>query len=156
MKVIMNKEIKYSCVLDSEVELINSELFNSFEEAKKAGMKEIKEFNRNLLEGNFNDIGYSEILDYYLDNIEEPIEKFLVVKCVPPKIPNDLGKVILDYVDENTEIGELFYLNNIGCITDKISEFKINRLNSIIYNFLDTNLGNIGYFIREETVVYVE
>ncbi|MDU3750148.1 MAG: hypothetical protein E7G36_00320 [Peptoniphilus rhinitidis] len=43
-----------------------------------------------------------------------------------------------------------------GLYEEKISEFEINRLNSIIYNFLDTNLGNIGYFIREETVIYVE
>lgn len=152
----MNKEIKYSCVLDGEVELINSELFDSFEEAKKAGIEEVKKFNKNLLEGNYSDIGYSEILDCDLDNIKEPIEKFLIVKCVPPEIPNDLGEVILDYVDENTEIGELFYLNCDGCITDKISKFEVNRLNSIIYNFLDTNLGNIGYFIEEETVIYVE
>lgn len=152
----MNKEIKYSCVLDGEMELINSELFDSFEEAKKAGIKEVKEFNKNLLEGNYIDMGYSEILDCNLDNVKEPIKKFLIVKCVPPEIPNDLGKVILDYVDENTEIGELFYLNNSGFITDKISKFEVNRLNSIVYNFLDTNLGNIGYFIEEETVIYVE
>lgn len=152
----MNKEIKYSCVLDGEMELINSELFNSFEEAKKAGIKEVKKFNKNLLEGNYIDMGYSEILDCDLDNVKEPIKKFLVVKCVPPEIPNDLGEVILDYVDESTEIGELFYLNNSGFITDEISESEVNRLNSIIYNFLDTNLGNIGYFIREETVIYVE
>lgn len=152
----MNKEIKYSCLLDSEVELINSELFDSFEEAKKAGIKEVKEFNKNLLEGNFSNIGYSKILDYDLNNIKEPIEKFLIVKCVPPEIPKDLGELILDYVDESTEIGELFYINGSGCIRDEISESEVNRLNSIIYNFLDTNLEDIGYFIEEETVVYVE
>lgn len=152
----MNKEIKYSCVLDSKVELIDSELFDSFEEAKKAGIKEVKEFNKNLLEGNFSDIGYSEILDYDLNNIKEPIVKFLIVKCVPPEIPKDLGELILDYVDESTEIGELFYINGSGCIRDEISESEVNRLNSIIYNFLDTNLEDIGCFIEEETVIYVE
>lgn len=151
----MIKEKRYVCVLD-DFTWIKGTYFKTKEEAIQKGLEDSKKFNKHLAEGTVEKLGRSEVFGEDFNEFFEPIKNFSVVTCVPPVIPTDLGRVVLEYVSDHSNIAEMLKLQERERFIENFSDFDICVLNSMIYNFLDTHVQDIGFFFEEEEIILVK
>lgn len=151
----MIKEKRYVCVLD-DFPWIKGTYFKTKEEAIQKGLEDSKKFNKNLAEGTVEKLGRSEVFGEDFNEFFEPIKHFAVVTCVPPVIPTDLGRVVLEYVSDHSNIAEMLELQERERFIENFSDYDICALNSMIYNFLETHVQDIEFCVEDEEIVLVK
>lgn len=124
----MKKDSKYCCTLDDCKGMYYNEFFNTFEEAKEAGLKVINEFNNKLFDKDFipdEDVFDDELIvlksEIITTSFNSTIKKFYIFLYEEPTLEEHLGKE------------------------------KIKELSKLIYDFLDKETNDYDYCTNDET-----
>ena len=152
----------YCCSLDDDKEEYYNEMFDSFEEAKKEGLKWIQEYNENLNNINYtpeDSVFYDELIDLrdnfnssgmHMERIK--ISQFYIVEFERPEIPENCGKDLVEDIDRYVW-GDITFMFDKNTLEENLGEEKIKELDEMIYDFLDKNTEDYGY--GEQTGSYL-
>ena len=150
----MKKTNMYCCSLDDDKEKYYNEMFYSFEEAKKEGLKWIQEYNENLDNMSYmpdDSVFCDELIDLrgnlsssgaHPERIK--ISQFYIVEFERPEIPENCGKDLVEDIDGNIW-GDITFMFDENTLEETLGEEKIKELDKIIYDFLDKNTEDYGY-----------
>lgn len=150
----MKKTNMYCCSLDDDKEKYYNEMFDSFEEAKKEGLKWIQEYNENLDNINYtpeDSVFYDELIDLR-DNFNSSgmhperikISQFYILVFERPEIPENCGKDLVEDIDGYIW-GDITFMFDKNTLEETLGEEKIKEFDEMIYDFLDKNTEDYGY-----------
>lgn len=158
----MNKKKKYCCSLDCGKEIYYNNMFDTFDEAKQAGMEAIKDFNKNYFKEDYmpdEDIFEDELVNILenkeIFNIRE-IKRFYIHGFEKPEIPKNLGADVVERIDE-CYWDEITFVFDECTLAEHLGENGIKELSKLIYDFIDEKTENYDYGIMSSsTLVEVE
>lgn len=151
----MKRNKQYCCSLYTDKEIYRNEAFDSFNEAKEAGIMAIKDFNKNRGKEDYSpdeDVFEDELVDEAILDIRE----FYILVFENPEIPENLGEDVIDSIDE-CYWDEITYLFDKWTLSEHLGKDGIKELSKLIYNFIDEKTENYDYGIMSSsTLVEVE
>lgn len=158
----MKKNKKYCCSLYADKEIYMNEMFNSFNEAKEAGIMAIKDFNKNRGKEDYipdEDIFEDELVNKLANEdtlgIGE-IKRFYIHGFSNPEIPENLGEYVVERIDV-CYWDEITFAFHEWTLTEHLEEDGIKELSKLIYDFIDEKTENYDYSIMSSsTLVEVE
>lgn len=147
----MKKESFYCCSLYKDKDEYYNAAYYDYNEAVKGGMTCIKEFNENLNDENFyfdNSTFDDELINLTIED-EDPrtINKFYIIEFQRPEIPDNLGDLVVDYIDNNP-------WDDLNCafeqetLREHLGDEDIEKLNKIIYDFIDSKTNSYSYGLK--------
>lgn len=152
----------YCCSIYDDKEIYYNKMFDSYEDAFKAGLETIKEFNENLDDDDYmadDDIFDDELqnlldlrddIDMFAEFKINKIEKFYIHEFKNPEIPKNCGDHLIDYIDNGPwERFTLAY--DDYTLRTHLGEEGIEELNQIIYAYLDRKTDDYKQGITSDT-----
>lgn len=144
----MKKDSYYCCSLYEDKDEYYGDIYYDFEDAVINGMDCIKEFNENLNNKDFyfdNSTFDDELINLTIED-EDPktINKFYIIEFQRPEIPDNLGEIVVDYIDDNPWDDFSFAFDK-PTLREHLGDEEIEELNKVIYDFIDSKTDGYNY-----------